>query len=107
MAQIKYTSASLIRQMFNESQYPQMILEGRLIPQLLRDSPLQNPQRCGEPPGTRGQFIRYRDRTDRWVVEVFQYLRPDGTIGASGRADPKRLRIGDTIIIAETQGLGH
>ena len=107
MDKINYIPAPLIRQMFNESQYPQMILDGRLIPELLRDSPLKNPRRCGEPPGSRGQLIRYRNKSGQWLVEIFQYLRPDGTIGASGRPDPKRLRIGNTIFIAETQRHGR
>lgn len=36
-----------------------------------------------------------------WVVEVFQYLRPNGVIGTSGKQDPKRIRIGETIFALE------
>lgn len=73
------------------------IENGTLIPDVVRDTPLSQPQRKGEPPGTRSQFIRYLDRGGQWVVEIHQYLRPDGTLGGSGKRDPKRLRIGNTI----------
>jgi hypothetical protein len=32
---------------------------------------------------------------------VHQYLRPDGTLGASGLPDPKWLRDGDRILILD------
>ena len=90
--------------MFNESQYPTMITDGELIPKFLRNDHLQNPEVKGEPRCTYGQMIRYLNSAGQWVVEVFQYLRPDNSIGGSGRPDPKRLRIGNTVFIAETQG---
>jgi hypothetical protein len=36
------------------------------------------------------QTVEYYDGDNR-VALVHQYLRPDGTIGASGRPDPKAL----------------
>jgi hypothetical protein len=36
-------------------------------------------------------MISYRDRNDDEIARVHQYLRPDGSIGASGLPDPKRL----------------
>lgn len=89
--------------MFNKSQYPDMIADGRLMSKCLRNDHLKEPETKREPYCTRGQMIRYLDSTGQWAVEVFQYLRPDKTIGGSGRPDPKRLRIGDTVFIAETQ----
>ncbi len=64
---------------------------------LIRNKVLRHPEMKGEPPGTRSQLIRYLDQKGSWVVEVHQYLRPDGTLGASGRPDPKRLRLGGII----------
>jgi hypothetical protein len=46
-------------------------------------------------------MIRYYDSHGQWLVEVHQYLRPDNTIGASGKAEPKRLRLGRDIYIAK------
>ena len=99
--QLEYTTTTSIRRLFNESQYPDTIARGLLTPKLLRDDVLKEPGERGEPPGTRGQLVRYSDHNGRWVVEVFQYLRPDGTIGASGRPDPKRLRLGGKIYVAQ------
>jgi len=44
-----------------------------------------------EPFCTYSEMISYRDQGGNEVARVHQYLRADGTIGASGRPDPKRL----------------
>ena len=46
---------------------------------------------ANEPFCTQSQMVSYRDQGGNEVARVHQYLRPDGTIGASGRPDPKRL----------------
>jgi hypothetical protein len=51
---------------------------------------------CGQPPGTLSQIIHYFDG-DMKVAIVHQFLLPDGTIGASGKPDPKMVRQGNTI----------
>src|SRR3989338_9151424 len=94
---VEYTSPDVIRQKFNQSQYPAWIKNRTLVPTIVRDAPVKDPKRRREPLGTRSQFIRYVDRSGQWLVEVHQYLRPDATLGASGNPDPKRLRIGHTI----------
>lgn len=101
MDKVKYISPENIRRMFNESQYPILIAEEEIIPQVLRDDHLKEPQKKGEPSCTHGQMIRYVDKAGQWVVEVFQYLRPNGTIGGSGKPDPKRLRIENTVYIVD------
>jgi len=97
---VKRVSPETIRGIFNNSQCSVRISKGLLVPQLLRDNVLQNPNLKGEPPGTRSQTIRYSDLAGQWVVVIHQYLRPDGSLGASGKPDPKRLRIGDTIFLS-------
>ena len=101
--QVKRVAPIIIRQKFDNSQYPAMIEKGELVPKYLRDKRLQNPseRRHPEPEGTRSQYVRYSDAKGRWCVEVHQYLRPDGTLGATGQRDPKRLRIGNIIYIAD------
>lgn len=100
---VKRVSPETIRTIFNNSQYPMLIANGHLASHTLRDSVLQNPHLRMEPPGTRSQIIRYVDLAGQWVVEIHQYLRPDGSIGASGKPDPKRLRIAGTIFIPQIQ----
>ncbi len=103
--QTLYIAQSIIRQKFAESQYPEMIAKGELVPKYLRDKELKNPhnRRFPEPIGTKSQMIRYVDRSGKWFVEIHQYLRPDGTLGASGKPDPKRLKINDMIYIAKKE----
>jgi len=46
------------------------------------------------PPGTQSQMVWYFEpETMRRVALVHQYLLPDGTVGGSGRPDPKRIII--------------
>lgn len=49
-----------------------------------------SPQRSGEPFCTTSELVYYFEG-DGKVAEVHRYLRPDGTIGGSGRPDPKAL----------------
>ncbi len=98
-----YVPESEIRRLFNEGPYLRMIAEGRLTPEFLRNAHLDVPDFKGNPPCTYRQTIRYLDSHGDPVVEVFQYLKPDGTLGASGLPDPKRLWVGGTVIIAQSQ----
>lgn len=104
MDKIQYVSKHQIRRLFNESVYPSLINDAKLIPQLLRNDHLKQPEKVNEPWCTHSQMIRYLDHNSKWVVEVFQYLRPDNTIGASGKPDPKRIQINDTIYIVNVDG---
>ena len=79
--------------------------DGHLSPTMLRHAHLKDPAARGEPSCTHSRIIRYLDATGNWVAEVHQYLRPDGTRGGSGKPDPKRLRIGSTILVS-TEGFG-
>ena len=94
---VKRVPPETIRTIFNNSQYTRLIAEGHLVPHVLSDKVLQNPHLRREPPGTRSQIIRYVDLAGQWVVMIHQYLRPDGSLGGSGKPDPKRLRIAGTI----------
>jgi hypothetical protein len=49
---------------------------------------------ANEPYCTHSQMISYRDAENNEVARVHQYLRPDNSIGASGKPDPKRIFIG-------------
>lgn len=89
--------AAILRETFNSSQLPALLERGDITPQLLRDAHLEQPERVGEGYCTRGQMLRYLDEQGDLLVEVFQYLRPDGSLGASGRPDPKRMRVGNQI----------
>lgn len=99
--EVKYVSKESIRRMFNESQYPAMITQRQLVPTFLRNDHLKKPEEKGEPHCTRSQMIRYVDDTGNWVVVIHQYFRQDKSIGGSGRPDPKRFRIGNTVFTVD------
>jgi len=82
--------------MFNEGGLWEMTKSGELSTVTLED---RHPALtvANEPFCTYSQMISYRDRSDNEVARVHQYLRPDGTIGASGKPDPKRVFIGGTL----------
>lgn len=98
----RYVPDAEIRRLFNDGPYRQMIAEGRLTPQYLRNAHLTAPEK-GNPPCTQRQMIRYLDAEKDPIVEVFQYLRPDQSLGATGMPDPKRLWYGGAVLIAESQ----
>jgi hypothetical protein len=87
--------------MFNLGTLPEMISRGELITDYLRNSHLRHPEQRGEIPCTRAQTIRHLDRRGNWLVETCHYQRPDGSIGASGLLDPKRINEGDTILMVK------
>ena len=55
------------------------------------------PPTAGQLPGTLGQVVHYFE-AGREVARVHQYLRRDGTLGASGLPDPKWLRDGNRVL---------
>ena len=97
----KWVTKSSIQGIFNECQYYERALRGELKIKLFRyDNHLNQRQRkkCHEPYCTRSQMVLYSTLEGKPVALVYQYKRKDGTIGASGLPDPKRLFIEGKII---------
>ena len=82
--------------MFNEQGLWEKTKSGELTTVTLED---RHPSltAANEPFCTHSQMVSYRDASDNEVARVHQYLRPDGTIGASGKPDPKRVFIDGTV----------
>jgi hypothetical protein len=72
---------------FNTGNYWQRVQAGQLQSRIVKSKPCHLPT---EPPGTLSQIVAYDDGSQR-IALVHQYLRPDGTLGASGKPDPKEL----------------
>lgn len=89
----QYVSESKLRAMFNSGAHAGPGGSASLRHVLTRNTHL-NPSRSGQPPCTRSQVVFYFDQSGARVAVVHQYLRPDGTLGASGKPDPKWLRVG-------------
>lgn len=43
------------------------------------------------PPGTRSQMIHYEDHSGFVLAKAHRYVLPDGSLGGSGRPDPKMV----------------
>ncbi len=48
-------------------------------------------------------MIQYRQRNGTPVALAHRYLRPDNTVGASGKPDPKRIYLADRILTLRPQ----
>lgn len=93
-----------IRRAFNEGRYYERMLSGEIEARLRNDSHPERPV-GDEPVCTRSQMYSY------WlngapVALVHQYTRPDGSIGASGRPDPKVLVLDDGSTLRPVSAIG-
>ena len=86
---LKRISAKEMCERFNTGRYWERTQAGDLTSVILED---RHPSLtvANEPFCTRSQMVSYRDGAQE-IARVHQYLRTDGTIGASGKPDPKRL----------------
>jgi len=89
--------AAILRQLFNDGRYWERVNENELVAAVEREGPAR-PQ-AGQPPGTMSRMVWYFDSQRQRVALVHEYRLPDGTLGGSGRPDPKRLMVGDEILI--------
>ncbi len=90
----RVTSAEL-RQIFNESRLYERANAGEYLQVIERRAPA--PAEAGQIHGTMSQMVWYVDDQLNRIVLVHEYRRPDGTLGGSGRPDPKRLLVGDEV----------
>ena len=91
-------SVEQIRQRFNADDYVSRVQTGLLRQVVRLDKPMADAT-CdakGYPRGTRKQMIAYLEGEQR-VALVHQVVLPDGTLGASGRPDPKELLVAGEI----------
>lgn len=79
-----------MRELFNELDLAGRALRGELIEEIIAERHPSRPK-AAEPYCTRTQIINYWTSNRQMVARVHRYLRPDGTIGASGMPDPKML----------------
>jgi hypothetical protein len=95
----RITSAQL-RKIFNGSELWERAQSGEFEERVLTAGH-PSPRDSGEPYCTQSQIVGYFElRGGRRIALVHQYLRPDGTVGASGRPDPKAVLDRGTLYIA-------
>lgn len=84
-------SARDIRHRFNAGGYLHLALAGQLQVIVTKNAHPSPPLATSEPICTRSQILSYRDGAGFEIARIHQYVRPDGSMGASGLPDPKRL----------------
>lgn len=94
---IEWVTKTKIRQQFNKSHIVEQAQSGQLYAYVKRSSHPNSPP-PGEPYCTHSQILFYYTLTGQPIAVAHQYLRPDGTIGGSGRPDPKRLFLANKIM---------
>jgi hypothetical protein len=85
--------------MFNDGNYEALVKSGELRTHLLNERHPSAPK-ANVPFCTRSQIVAYLDGNGNEIAVVHQYLQPDGTLGASGFPDPKRLLKDGTLYVA-------
>ena len=86
----RYVSATELRRIFNELRLAEAVAAGKLSIRLRKDKD-PSPPAASEPLCTRSQAVAYLDDQGSRVAVVHQFLRQDGSLGASGRPDPKMV----------------
>ena len=96
MTENSHTSPTEVRAIFNNYVLPRV--ESGEVAELVQSSGTASPS-SGQPPGTRSERIVYLDGGERIAV-AHRFVLPDGSIGGSGRPDPKAVRFGSEWLIA-------
>lgn len=92
-------SSEELRRLFNEQRIYECVQSGHFRTVLVKSAHPTSPRAPNCPVCTHSQMVDCYDQFNRKVAQVHQYLRPDGTLGASGRPDPKEVRIGDCLYV--------
>jgi len=86
-----------LRDLFNDLQFYERLQAGELraVP---KRPPHPTSSATGQEPGTVTEVLEYFDSSTR-VALVVQFTKPDGSLGGSGKPDPKRLLVGGEELI--------
>ena len=85
----RYVGEDELRRMFNEGRYFERMQAGEFRAVIVA----QNPRKRGDRQARRtmSQTVEYWDKYGNKIARVHQYRKRDGTLGGSGRPDPKVL----------------
>jgi hypothetical protein len=93
-----------LRRIFNDLRIPERAECGELRAEVKRSRPATDGSIRDWVPGTLSQEVRYYDGENNLVAKAHRYLRPDGTLAASGKPDPKRVMNEGIIYILRGSG---
>ena|SRR5689334_4914000 len=83
----------ILFQMLDEARILERWRAGELVAEIKRRNVTSRSH--GQVPGTETQIVRLRTHDGRKVAVVRRFVRPDGSLGASGTPRPEWLRVGD------------
>jgi hypothetical protein len=92
---VVWVSKEVLRKYFNEHVL-EKVQRGELQCELRTEKHLKVPP-TGEPYCTKSQYLIYKTIDGDYVAGIHQYLRPSGELGASGKPDPNRLVVNNTM----------
>ncbi len=96
MTEITYTSPEEVRAIFNADVLPRV--PSGDVDLLIQSRSAASPS-SGQPPGTSSERVLYFNR-GLLIAIAHRFVLPDGSIGGSGRPDPKAVRFGNEWLIA-------
>lgn len=88
-------SVAKLQELFNAVGFDQLVAQGQVTVHVLKEHPA--PPGANQAAGTLSQMIAYRDKSGAMLATAHRYLKPDGTLGGSGRPDPKSLMVGSIL----------
>lgn len=86
-----------IRDLYRKAGIEARYKRGELSLGIRRSRPA--PPSAGQPKGTLSETVEFKNRWGMLICIAHPYMRPDGSLGASGKRDPKYLRMGATVYI--------
>lgn len=88
LPQLVGVSETELRQRFKSEHYVERAERGELVVVVLAGHAA--PPTAGQAPDTLSQMVSYREPDcNNELARAHRYLKPDGTLGGSGRPDPK------------------
>ena len=92
---VQFVDEQEIRALFNEYILPEKA-KGELF-EIVRNSNHPARSLAREPFCTESQLVVYYDKNFQEIANAHQYLRQDGSLGASGKPDPKMVVLNEII----------
>ena len=78
-----------MRRIFIIGEFEERVQRGELTVRPKPGSEHPAPAKLNEVPGTVSRILQYFDLKGELVAMTHEYVRPDGTLAASGKRDPK------------------
>jgi len=85
-----------LRRIFNDGQYYDRVVRNEWTERIESERPAR--PEAGQVAGTMSRMVWYFDESGSSIALVHEYRAPDGSLGGSGRPDPKRISLDNEIL---------